>query len=34
MVDHIPAHSLLVAAVIGAGALWLIASQIAGLFVG
>ena len=34
MVDHFPGHILLIAAVIGAGALWLIASQIASLFVG
>lgn len=33
MVERLPAHAYLVAAVIGAGALWLIASQVMSLFI-
>ncbi len=34
MVERLPAHAFVVAAAIGAGALWLLASQIASIFVG
>jgi hypothetical protein len=33
MVERLPGHTYLVAALIGAGALWLLASEIVGLFI-
>lgn len=34
MVERLPGHAFLYAACIGAGALWLLASQIASIFIG
>lgn len=33
MVERLPGHAYLVSAVIGAGALWLVASQIMSIFI-
>ena len=34
MVDRLPGHALLIAAVIGSGAFWLIASQVVSILIG